>query len=79
MEKNQRKDIEGKQLFIDDTVEVVEEEKMRAGNPGYKFCSVGKQGKILNNGCWGTGVLVEFKTAKGPHSVGCYMRNLKKI
>lgn len=71
-------DIEGKELFSGDTVEVVVEEDTRAGNPTTEFCSVGKRGKVIAEG-WNAGVEVEFETPRGSKKVGCYMKNLKKI
>ena len=79
MEKIYRQDIENEELFVDDTVEVVREEEERINNSDYNFCSVGKQGKVVEMGFCIHGVNVEFQTSQGLRKIECSMKNLKKI
>ncbi|MDD5750814.1 MAG: hypothetical protein PHU56_04225 [Candidatus Pacebacteria bacterium] len=77
-----RFDSQGQKIFSDDIVEVVREEGVRAGLPDYDYCSIGKWGVVVEEGCWSTGINVSFpvdKNGKRHHTVGCEASNLKKV
>ncbi len=70
-----RKDKDGNELFIGDTVEVVEQESYKKN---MEFCSAGKRGEVLESS-GKDGVLVEFPTPNGLTVTCCCAKNLKKV